>query len=211
MSPLSPRSAQHSLSVSTPSVVISQIYGGGGNSGATLKNDFIELFNPGSQPVSVTGWSVQYASSVGTTWQVTNLSGTIPAGGYYLVQEAQGAGGTTPLPTPDASGTIAMSATAGKVSLVSTTTALTGACPVGFVDQVSFGTAASDCGFKTTATLSNTTAAVRGNQGCAFTGDLSVDFAAAAPTPRNSAIPIHLCPGALPVGPLDHVLIAGPT
>lgn len=211
MSPLSPRSAQHSLSVSTPSVVISQIYGGGGNSGATLKNDFIELFNPGSQPVSVTGWSVQYASSVGTTWQVTNLSGTIPAGGYYLVQEAQGAGGTTPLPTPDASGTIAMSATAGKVSLVSTTTALTGACPVGFVDQVSFGTAASDCGFKTTATLSNTTAAVRGNQGCAFTGDLSVDFTAAAPTPRNSAIPIHLCPGALPVGPLDHVLIAGPT
>jgi hypothetical protein len=24
------------------------------------------------------------------------------AGGYYLIQEAQGAGGTTPLPTPDA-------------------------------------------------------------------------------------------------------------
>ncbi len=26
-------------------VVISQVYGGGGNSGATYKNDFIELFN----------------------------------------------------------------------------------------------------------------------------------------------------------------------
>jgi DNA/RNA endonuclease G (NUC1) len=207
----SPRAAQFSVSGSTPSVVISQIYGGGGNSGATLKNDFVELFNPGSQAVSVTGWSVQYASAAGTTWQVTNLSGSIPAGGYYLVQESQGAGGTTALPTPDASGTIAMAAGAGKVSVVATTTALTGACPTGFVDQVSFGTTASDCGFKTTATLTNTTAALRGDQGCAFTGDLSVDFAAGAPNPRNSASPKHVCPGALPVGPLDHVLIAGPT
>ncbi len=44
-------------------VVISQVYGGGGNSGATFKNDFIELFNRGSAPVDVAGWSVQYASS----------------------------------------------------------------------------------------------------------------------------------------------------
>jgi len=211
LSKLSPRSAQFVVSPTTPSLVISQLYGGGGNSGATFKNDFIEVFNPGSQPVSVTGWSVQYASAVGTSWQVTNLSGSIPAGGYYLVQESLGAGGTTALPTPDATGTIAMSATAGKVSLVSSTTALTGACPTGFVDQVSFGTTASDCGFKTTATLTNTTAAIRGSQGCAFTGDLSVDFAAGAPNPRNAASPIHLCPGALPVGPLDHVLVAGPT
>jgi hypothetical protein len=29
------------------SVVISQVYGGGGNSGATFKNDFIERYNPG--------------------------------------------------------------------------------------------------------------------------------------------------------------------
>ena len=44
------------------SVVISQVYGGGGNAGATYKNDFIELYNLGSTPVDVTGWSVQYAS-----------------------------------------------------------------------------------------------------------------------------------------------------
>ena len=58
---------------------------------------------------------MQYASAAGTSWQVTALSGSIPAGGYYLVQEAQGAGGTTALPTPDATGTIAMGATAGKI------------------------------------------------------------------------------------------------
>ena len=84
-------------------VVISQVYGGGGNSGATLKNDFIELRNNGPTAVDLTGWSVQYASSTGTTWGGrTNLSGSIPAGGFYLVQQAQGAGGTVDLPAPDA-------------------------------------------------------------------------------------------------------------
>lgn len=53
----------------TPSgVVISQVYGGGGNSGATLKNDFIELHNTSASPVSVSGWSVQHVSSAGTSW-----------------------------------------------------------------------------------------------------------------------------------------------
>jgi hypothetical protein len=32
-------------SAASPDIVISQVYGGGGNSGATLKNDFIELYN----------------------------------------------------------------------------------------------------------------------------------------------------------------------
>src|SRR5919202_2070349 len=72
-------------------IVVSQVYGGGGNSGATYKNDFIELYNRSAAPVSVTGWSVQYAASTGTTWQRTALSGSIAAGGYYLVQEAAGA------------------------------------------------------------------------------------------------------------------------
>src|SRR5207344_2805630 len=98
-------------------VVISQVYGGGGNAGATYTHDFIEIFNRGSAAVDVTGWTVQYASSAGTTWATTALSGSIPAGGYYLIQEAQGAGGTIPLPAPDAIGTIAMNATSAKVAL----------------------------------------------------------------------------------------------
>ena len=69
-------------------VVISQVYGGGGNAGATLTNDFVELHNNTNAPVSVDGWSVQYGSATGTTQQVTRLAGAIPAGGYYLVQEA---------------------------------------------------------------------------------------------------------------------------
>ena len=88
----------------SPSIVISQIYGGGGNSGATLTNDFIELYNRGDVAVDVTGWTVQYAASTGATWQTTALSGTIAPGKYYLVQESAGTGGSAPLPTPDAVG-----------------------------------------------------------------------------------------------------------
>jgi hypothetical protein len=42
----------------TSDVVISQIYGGGGNVGSTYRNDFIELFNRGSVTVSLAGMSV---------------------------------------------------------------------------------------------------------------------------------------------------------
>ncbi len=172
-------------------VVISQVYGGGGNSGATLKNDFIELYNPGSSSVSLAGWSVQYASAAGTTWSVTPLSGSIAPGGYYLVQEAVGAGGTVDLPTPDASGTIAMSATAGKVVLRNSTTALTvstGCSAVtGVLDVVAFGTTATCAEGSPTPNLSNTTAALRRSGGIQDTDNNSADFLIAAPTPRNGA------------------------
>ncbi|WP_448548579.1 lamin tail domain-containing protein [Xanthomonas translucens] len=50
-------------------VVISQVYGGGGNSGATYKSDFVELHHNGNQAVSLAGWSLQYASAAGSSWQ----------------------------------------------------------------------------------------------------------------------------------------------
>src|SRR5262249_30998582 len=102
------------VQASTSGIVISQIYGGGGNAGSTFKNDFIEIFNADGATVSLNGWSVQYAAAGGTTWQVTALSGSLAPGQYFLIQESQGAGGTTNLPTPNATGNIAMSATAGK-------------------------------------------------------------------------------------------------
>ncbi len=68
-----------SLAVKVP-VVISQVYGGGGNAAQLIKNDFIELYNRTANPVDLTGWSVQYASAAGTSWQMTTLSGSIAAG-----------------------------------------------------------------------------------------------------------------------------------
>ncbi len=131
----------------SPGVVVGEVYGGGGNSGAILRNDFIELFNRGTTTVSLAGWSVQYASATGSSWAVTNLSGTVPPGGRHLVREAAGTGGTTDLPAADSIGNIAMSATAGKVALVSSTTALacsTGcASAPGVVDLLGYGATAS--------------------------------------------------------------------
>ena len=102
----------------TPGVVVSQLYAGGGNSGATYTNDFVELFNPGSSSVDLTGWTVQYASSASTSWQATSLSGSIVPGRYYLVQLASTAAVGAPLPTPDAVGTTNLAASGGKVGLV---------------------------------------------------------------------------------------------
>ncbi len=144
-------------------LVISEVYGGGGNTGATLKNDFIELYNPTGTIISLAGWSVQYASATGTTWQVTNLFGSIAAKGFYLVQQAQGSGGTVNLPAPDATGTIAMSATAGKIALCNSTTALSGSNPIStaIIDLVGFGTTANGFEGAASAAPSSTTSIER--------------------------------------------------
>jgi uncharacterized protein len=185
-------------------IVISQIYGGGGNSGAAYKTDFIELFNRGTTTVSINGWSVQYASSTGASWQVTNLSGSIAAGKYYLIQEAAGTGGTTNLPTPDATGSINMAATAGKVALVNNTTAMSGACPssASIVDLVGFGSGAN-CfeGSNPTPSPSNTAAVLRGANGCTDTDNNASDFSAGAPNPRNSSSLAISCGTNAPIAP----------
>jgi predicted extracellular nuclease len=183
---------------SGPAPVISQVYGGGGNAGALYTHDFVELFNRGDAPVTLDGWTVQYASAAGSNWLVTSLSGTLQPGQYYLVQMAAGAGGSQPLPTPDAIGTTNMAATNGKVALVDSTTALSGTCPLGFaIDFVGFGNNAN-CfeGTGATPTLNNTTAALRLDDGCRDTGDNAADFTTVAPpTPRHTATALAPCDG----------------
>jgi uncharacterized protein len=166
-------------------IVVNEVYGGGGNSGATYTNDFIELTNRSSAPVTVDGWSVQYHSAGATgAWQVTPLSGTIAPGGRYLIAEAQGTGGTQPLPTPQATGTIAMSGTAGTVAVVNTTTALTcadsAACQSASVDLVGYGSAVIN-ETAPAADASNTNSVQR--KDAADSDNNANDFAAAAPTP----------------------------
>lgn len=182
------------------SVVISQIYGGGGNTGATFKNDFVELFNRGSQPVDLSTWSIQYASATGTAWQVNPLNGAIEPGQYFLIQMAAGAGGTRDLPEPDVNGNIAMSATTGKLAVVKNITPLTGAqVPRTDVsDLVGYGAAASDFAGAPTRDTANTTAALRNTAGCTDSGNNQADFSIASPDPRNSAFPRNLCGGVAP-------------
>src|SRR5437764_2262807 len=115
--PLSAASAHGSGS---GSVVVAELYAAGGNSGAAYANDYVELFNRGAGSVAIGGWTLQYTSAGGTTWQSTALAGTIPAGGRFLVPLASGGTNGAALPTPDATGTSNLAVTGGKVA-VSTT------------------------------------------------------------------------------------------
>lgn len=176
------------------SVVISQIYGGGGNEGATLRNDFIELFNRGAAGVDITNWSVQYAAAKGSNWMVSTLSGLILPGQYYLVQEEQGKSGSVRPPAPDATGGINLSATSGKVALVNNSAALSGVAPAGpnILDVVGYGAADFSEG-AAAPELSNTTAVIRRSSGCTDTANNYADFTTAAPSPRNTSSPLHPC------------------
>lgn len=192
------------------SMAISQVYGGGGETGSTYRNDFVELFNRGAWPVNLSGWSLQYSTANGTSWQVLNLPNVVVAPGkYFLVQLAQGAGGTTNLPAPDATGTINVDLASGKVVLVSSTTPLSGSgCPfgLGVVDFVGYGTA--DCANGTAAaTLSATTAVLRAGNGCTNTNSNSADFFANAPLPRTSAVEANTCINASTRLPFSFVVV----
>lgn len=186
------------------SVVISQVYGGGGNAGATLKNDFIELVNHTGAAIDLTGWSVQYNSAAEfDAWDVTPLSGVIQPGHYFLIKQAAGAGGTVDLPTPDATGTVLMSSTAAKVALVGSTSALIGACPssASLIDLVGYGNTATCVeGSGPAPTLNNTTAALRGLNGCLDTDNNASDFSAGSPNPRNSSSPPTDCTALAGIG-----------
>jgi hypothetical protein len=184
----------------SPDVVISQLYGGGGSSGAPFTNDYVELFNRGASAVSITGWSVQYASANGSSWARANLSGTIPAGGYYLVQLASNGSVGSSLPAPDATGPMNMSGSSGTVALVTNQTQLS--CGAGTAclpnsairDFVGYGSATQFEG-AAAPTLSVTTAGRRATGGCTDTDNNRADFAAASPGPRNSASAHTACGG----------------
>lgn len=168
-------------------VVINEVYGGGGNNGASYTHDFIELRNTSDDVVSVDGWSVQYASSAGTNWSgVAALSGEIAAGELYLVRLATGGANGAPLPTPDATGGFNMSGSNGNVALASQAGALscttTGcASDAAVVDLVGFGSGAAFAGSQAPSG-SNSTSISRDADGT-NTADNGDDFTAGAPTP----------------------------
>lgn len=171
-------------------IVISQVYGGGGNSGAELKNDFIELYNRGTSAVTLTGWSIQYSSATGT-FSTANTRAfedgtTIQPGKYFLIQCAAGNGGTKDLPTPDFITDLALGGANGKVALSKSAEPITGLTDDNLIDLVGFGTSNMFEGSGAVAALSNTTAAIRNGNGATDTNNNSADFITGTPNPRNS-------------------------
>lgn len=141
----------------TGTLMIYEIYGGGGNSGALYNNDYVVLYNGTASAIDLSNYSLHYASAANAFGIInnSNLSGTINAGDYFLIQLAPGATVTDkPLPTPDLAPTLHgnaaqimnLSGTAGKISLATgpADTAITGKTDPRVVDYVGFGTTASD-------------------------------------------------------------------
>ena len=189
-------------------LVISQIYGGGGNTGALYQNDYIEVFNSGNTAVSLSGLSVQYASATGSSWAVTSLgSGTLAPGQYLLVREGSGGTAGVALPTADALGSINLSATSGKVVLAATTSQLTGVCPAtGVIDLVAFGTNATCAeGGANAIAGANAVAIFRKAAGCTDTDNNGLDFSSGTPAPRNSSTTLAPCGAVADAAPtLNH-------
>ena len=167
-------------------ILISQVYAAGGNSGAIYNADYVEVYNPGTSDKDLTGWSIQYSSSTGTTWTpVQALSGTIKAKRYYLVSLNSGANGVA-LPTADCVGSVNLATASGKVALANSITPFTGAVPTGAVDFVGYGAANSFEGLSAAPVPSATKAIFRAGNGGTDSNNNGADFALADPNPRNS-------------------------
>jgi hypothetical protein len=186
-----------------PGLVISQVYGGGGTTAPLYKNDFIELFNNSNTAFTVPagGYSVQYASGTGTSWTTTAIpAGTVvPAYSYFLIQGAGGTNGLA-LPTPDLTGSLGLATAAGKIALVSSTTALTGlqANPTSngvIIDFVGYGSNGSPMtvnayeGVNPAPAPSVMNSVARDGSGTIDTDQNGVDFQFQVANPRNSVSP----------------------
>jgi len=135
----------YTVSVLFQRLVINEIFGGGSSLNSAFDHDFVELRNTSSLVIDLTGWSLQYASAIGNTWRSVNLTGSVGANSYYLIQLSASSTGGAVLPTPNVSDTVSVSNTAAKIALVNSATVLSGGCPTdtAIVDFVGYGAAAS--------------------------------------------------------------------
>ena len=157
-------------------VVINEVYGGGGNTGAAYANDFVELYNPTQAPIDVTGWVLEQRSARDGLGGTTRLSGVVPAGGYFLIQGGAGANAAQPLPAPDAVAGINFGAREA-IAVLTNAEGVT-------VDLIGWGGAQRAEAAPAPATT-NSTSVQRVEPG-QDTDNNAADFIAAAPSPQNS-------------------------
>ncbi len=177
---------------------IYQAYGGNTTTltAGNYRYDYVILRNRSSNPVNLTGASLQYAATTGISWSRVNLVGTVPGDGYFLVRlNAAVSGNDLPLAFDQTSNSISAAATAGKFALVSSTTTLNGSCPTtGVIDLLGYGTG-TNCfeGTGTAPAPSTTTALRRAGFGCTDTNNNNADFTgvthATSADFRNTASP----------------------
>jgi hypothetical protein len=129
----------------TPCVVVSEVYGGGGNTGAVYNDDFIELHNRCAAPQTL--GQLFYRTQTGTDVSIPVASRTVAGGGYYLVAIKTSGTVGADLPNPmDFMGGVATSvdginATTGSVYLEPAF--VPPACPTSVVDLLGYGSQSS--------------------------------------------------------------------
>ncbi|MFD5224687.1 ExeM/NucH family extracellular endonuclease [Microbacterium sp. NPDC058342] len=177
-------------------VVINEAYLSGGSAGAAFTNKFVELYNPTDEDVALDGLSLLYRSATGTGKPSGDiaLTGTIPAGGHYLVQGGQNGSPNSQgeaLPTPDAtSAGLNLSGSSGTIALVKTGTAIpvgSTAGAAGVVDVLGYGTSNTFEGTAATAPSGNGDVKSLNRADGADTDVNSADFTLSASiTPTNA-------------------------
>jgi 5'-nucleotidase len=174
-------------------LVISEAYVNGGSSGASYLNKFVELYNPTSGAVSLTGDTLQYRAPTSTVVpsgsQVFALSGTVAAHGHFLVQLPGNGATSNPgsaLPTPDLStgGSVNPGGGGGTVYVAASTS---GVLPTdgSVIDKIGWGTSNSPEG--TAATGNSLTLSYQRDSTGTDTDSNAADFPVAAPAPQNAA------------------------
>jgi predicted extracellular nuclease len=169
-------------------LVISEAYVNGGSAGASYVNKFVELYNPTSSAVSLTGETLQYRAPTSTVVpsgsQVFALSGTVAAHGHFLVQLPGNGTNGDALPTPDLSTGGSVNPGAGGGTLYVAASA-TGVLPTDgtVIDKIGWGTSNSPEG--TAATGNSVTLSYQRSAAGTDTDNNAADFPVAAPTPQS--------------------------
>ncbi|MBP3044700.1 ExeM/NucH family extracellular endonuclease [Arthrobacter jiangjiafuii] len=181
-------------------VVINEAYLSGGSANAPFTNKFVELYNPTDAAVSLDGWSLQYrsAGSTAAPTGVGALTGTIPAGGYYLISGASNGTTGAPLPAADATVGASFSGTSGTLILSNQATrvdplpagSVVGAA--GVVDLLGYGTSNTFETAAAAAPAGNADPKSLNRTGFADTNNNAADFtlsAAVTPTGTGGTVP----------------------
>jgi uncharacterized repeat protein (TIGR01451 family) len=204
-----------------PLLAISQLYTAGGAASAVYNRDFIEIFNRGTVPINLSGFSIQYAASGTSTFTViASLPNvTLAPRQYFLISAGTsnaGIGANFPVPADVTGSNTNMTGSVGKVAIVFGTSALTSSnvnnppltvgnpspgCPTNntiVVDFIGYGTTAA-CFEGTTrapdpTATNNSQSDFRNNGGCTDTNDNGADFTRANALPRNSSTTKLSCP-----------------